>query len=134
MRDMTNTNSVLPVEAVAKSDAISVTDVAAFFKALSEPVRLRIIYLMLQRGELCVCDIVDSLTVSQSVVSRHLAYLRNQGLVSTRRDGVWVYYELISPSSFVGDVLTAFNQMASGAMDLQQDLQRVEASEGRGCC
>ncbi len=134
MRDMTNTNSVLPVEAVAKSDAISVTDVAAFFKALSEPVRLRIIYLMLQRGELCVCDIVDSLTVSQSVVSRHLAYLRNQGLVSTRRDGVWVYYELISPSSFVADVLAAFNQMASGAMDLQQDLQRVEASEGRGCC
>ncbi len=134
MRVMTNTNAVLVDEAEAKSDAISVIDMAAFFKALSEPVRLRIIYLMLQRGELCVCDIVDSLTVSQSVVSRHLAYLRNQGLVSTRRDGVWVYYELVSPSSFVADVLTAFNQMASTAADLQQDLQRVEASAGRGCC
>jgi len=131
---MIKSNAVLPVEAAAKSDATSVIDMAAFFKALSEPVRLRIIYLMLQRGELCVCDIVDSLTVSQSVVSRHLAYLRNQGLVSTRRDGVWVYYELLSPSSFVADVLAAFNQMASNTVDLQQDLERVEASEGRGCC
>ncbi len=131
---MIKSNAVLPVEAAAKSGATSVIDMAAFFKALSEPVRLRIIYLMLQRGELCVCDIVDSLTVSQSVVSRHLAYLRNQGLVSTRRDGVWVYYELLSPSSFVADVLAAFNQMASTTVDLQQDLERVEASEGRGCC
>lgn len=134
MPPMIKSTVALSVETQPASDLMSVTDMAAFFKALSEPVRLRIIYLMLQRGELCVCDIVDSLTVSQSVVSRHLAYLRNQGLVSTRRDGVWVYYELLAPSRLVVDVLTAFNQMAPTAVDLQHDLQRVEASEGRGCC
>ena len=69
---------------------------AALFKTLSEPVRLRIVYLLLESGELCVCDLVDTLKLSQSVVSRHLAYLRNNKLVSTRRDGVWVYYSIVS--------------------------------------
>ena len=77
----------LSSSAEADQTPASAAEFAALFKALSEPVRLRIIYMMLQRGELCVCDIVDSLELSQSVVSRHLAYLRNGGLVSTRRDG-----------------------------------------------
>ncbi len=67
-------------------------EIASLFKALSEPVRVRIMYLLLEAGELCVCDLVDTLGVSQSVVSRHLAYLRNHGLVATRREGVWIYY------------------------------------------
>ena len=107
---------------------------AAVFKALSEPVRLRILYLMLQRGELCVCDIVDSLDLSQSVVSRHLAYLRNHQLVSTRRDGVWVYYQISAASAFVEQVLAVFSASASSALDLQADLQKVIDSEGKGCC
>ncbi len=68
---------------------------AALFKTLSEPVRLRIIYLLLEEGELCVCDLVETLGLSQSVVSRHLAYLRNNGLVLTRREGVWIYYHIV---------------------------------------
>lgn len=113
---------------------VSAAEFAALFKALSEPVRLRIIYIMLQRGELCVCDIVDSLTLSQSVVSRHLAYLRNNGLVSTRRDGVWVYYELLQSSPFVASLLELFGQAGGTAQDLQQDLERVTATDGSGCC
>jgi len=162
----------------------SAAQFAALFKALSEPVRLRIIYVMLQRGELCVCDIVDSLELSQSVVSRHLAYLRNNGLVSTRRDGVWIYYELVQSSSFVAgllelvdslelsqsvvsrhlaylrnnglvstrrdgvwiyyelvqsssfvsSLLELFGRAGLSAQDLQEDLGRVIASEGSGCC
>ena len=68
---------------------------ASLFKTLSEPVRLRIVYLLLESDELCVCDLVDTLGLSQSVVSRHLAYLRNNNLVSTRREGVWVYYRTV---------------------------------------
>ncbi len=68
---------------------------AALFKTLSEPVRLRIVYLLLEAGELCVCDLVETLALSQSVVSRHLAYLRNNGLVVTRREGVWIYYRIV---------------------------------------
>ena len=67
---------------------------ANIFKALSEPIRLRILVLLLNKGELCVCDLVDTLALSQSVISRHLAYLRNNDIVTARREGVWMYYQL----------------------------------------
>lgn len=67
---------------------------ANLFKALSEPIRLRILVLLLNKGELCVCDLVDTLALAQSVTSRHLAYLRNNDIVCARREGVWMYYQL----------------------------------------
>lgn len=66
---------------------------AQLFKALSDDTRLRILGLLLE-GELCVCDLVAILALPQSTVSRHLAYLKNSGLVSDRRQGVWMHYEL----------------------------------------
>ncbi|TWT38640.1 ArsR/SmtB family transcription factor [Blastopirellula retiformator] len=68
------------------------------FRALSDPTRLRILSL-LQRGELCVCDLVNVLDVPQPTASRHLAYLKKAGLVSARKEGLWQYYRLIPPSS-----------------------------------
>ena len=67
---------------------------ANLFKAFSEPIRLRILVLLLAKGELCVCDLVETLALSQSVTSRHLAYLRNNDIVTARREGVWMYYQL----------------------------------------
>lgn len=66
---------------------------AKTFKALSDETRLRILALLTQ-GELCVCDLMEVLQLPQSTVSRHLAYLRNAGMISDRRDGVWMYYRL----------------------------------------
>jgi len=63
------------------------------FKALADATRLRILGLLLT-GEVCVCDIHESLKIPQSKASRHLAYLRRSGLVETRRDGLWVHYRL----------------------------------------
>jgi ArsR family transcriptional regulator, arsenate/arsenite/antimonite-responsive transcriptional repressor len=63
------------------------------FKALADGTRLRILGLLLA-GEVCVCDIHDSLGLPQPKVSRHLAYLRRAGLVETRRTGLWVHYRL----------------------------------------
>ncbi|WP_019557950.1 ArsR/SmtB family transcription factor [Thiomicrorhabdus arctica] len=69
-----------------------------FFKSLSEPVRLRILNLLIHaESEICVCDFMVVLEVPQSVISRHLAYLRKANLVSARREGVWMHYS-ISPS------------------------------------
>ncbi|PNU21371.1 transcriptional regulator [Geothermobacter hydrogeniphilus] len=67
---------------------------ARFFKALSDPTRLRIL-LLLSRGELSVGDLTRSLKLPQSTVSRHLAYLRSAGWVDDRRDGVRVIYQLV---------------------------------------
>ena len=60
---------------------------AKLFKALSDETRLRILSLLTE-GELCVCDLMEVLQLPQSTVSRHLAYLRNTGLVADRRQGV----------------------------------------------
>jgi ArsR family transcriptional regulator len=67
---------------------------AQTFKALSDPVRLRIVLLLQSHGELCVCDLMAVLGLPQSTVSRHLAYLRRSCWVDTRREGVWMYYQL----------------------------------------
>lgn len=67
---------------------------AQTFKALADETRLRILALLLE-GELCVCDLMAILDLPQSTVSRHLAYLRNAGLVEDRRQGVWMFYRLV---------------------------------------
>ena len=73
------------------------------YQALADPTRLRILALLAERGpgapdgEVCVCHIHDSLKVTQSAASRHLAYLRRTGLVAARRDGVWMHYRIVPP-------------------------------------
>lgn len=113
---------------------MQLNDFASLFKSLSEPVRLRILYLLLARGELCVCDIVSSLELSQSVVSRHLAYLRNSGLVSTRREGVWIYYQLIDNCDFITQLLEQFRHAGADAVALKYDLERLQAEENKTSC
>ncbi|MFD2230145.1 ArsR/SmtB family transcription factor [Alkalimarinus sediminis] len=106
---------------------------AQFFKCLSEPVRLRILFLLLKRGELCVCDLVDTLDISQSVVSRHLAYLRNNGVLSSRRDGAWVYYTLADNSPFFSAVLHTLTEFGESSMELSNDIGRL-SEPSSGCC
>ncbi len=73
------------------------TETAKIFKALADETRLKILSLLLKRGELCVCLFEAALGISQSKASRHLRYLLHSGLVSERRDRVWVHYR-INPS------------------------------------
>jgi len=114
--------------------AMELNDFANLFKSLSEPVRLRILYLLLERGELCVCDIVNSLELSQSVVSRHLAYLRNSGLVNTRREGVWIYYQLIDNCTFIAQLLAQFRTAGADSVALKYDLERFQSEANDSSC
>jgi ArsR family transcriptional regulator len=66
----------------------------SLFAALAHPLRLRSLLLLAGEGELCVCELVHVLEVAQPTVSRHLAQLREGGLVSDRREGTWVHYRL----------------------------------------
>ena len=68
------------------------------FRAFADETRLRILNI-LTIGEFCVCEIKDILGLSQSKVSRHLTYLKNSGLVSDRREGLWSYYKLTEPNN-----------------------------------
>lgn len=65
-------------------------------KALSDPTRLKIIYL-LQEGELCVCEIMHALEKPQSTVSHHLNILKNAGFIKWRKAGIWIHYQLSCP-------------------------------------
>ncbi|WP_341501956.1 metalloregulator ArsR/SmtB family transcription factor [Gallaecimonas sp. GXIMD4217] len=67
---------------------------AHFFKALSDDTRLRLLRLIRELDEICVCDLVAALDLSQPKISRHLAQLRQLGLVTDKRCGQWVHYRL----------------------------------------
>lgn len=80
---------------------IDMKHLAQTIKALSDPVRLRIILLLQAEGELCVCELIAVLGLPQSTVSRHLAYLRRSCWVDTRRQGVSIYYQLSRESCII---------------------------------
>jgi ArsR family transcriptional regulator len=69
-------------------------DAAQFFKVLADEARLKIIWLLFHHDELCVCDIMAALGITQSKASRHLATLKHAHLVTDRRDGLWSHYAL----------------------------------------
>ena len=75
------------------SGTITLPDSVKLFKAAGDETRIKMLALLL-RGELCVCDLMEVLDLAQSTASRHLAYLRNSGWITGRRQGKWMYYRL----------------------------------------
>ena len=110
---------------------------AQLFKALSDETRLRILAL-LSAGELCVCDLVAILALPQSTVSRHLAYLRNAGLVADRRQGVWMYYQFAQPTGPLHqDLLDLLQHRLIEIPQARQDtlaLQQLIEKQGTAAC
>ncbi len=81
-------------------------DPNTLFLALSNEIRLRCLMLMQLEGELCVCELIHALGLSQPMISRHLAILRDSGLVTDRRAGQWVYYSInIGLEQWAKDIL-----------------------------
>ncbi len=100
-------------------------DLILFAKALSDPTRVRIIA-ALRDGDVCVCELSDALEMSQSTLSNHLQLIRQAGLVTTRRDGKWVYYGLEASQAAAISALWEHHQGALGAdKRLQRDAQRL---------
>jgi ArsR family transcriptional regulator, arsenate/arsenite/antimonite-responsive transcriptional repressor len=77
--------------------------VAGVFKALSDPVRLRLLSLIASHadGEACVCDLTPAFAVSEPTISHHLKVLREAGLVTSKRRASWVYYRVV-PAALTG--------------------------------
>jgi len=72
-------------------------DIEILLRALADRTRLRLLNLIGDR-EVCVCFFVEILKTSQPKISRHLAYLRRAGMVSSRRDGKWMHYRITEPA------------------------------------
>ena len=77
-----------------QSKEIKLKETARFFKVLADEARLQMLWLLFNNRELCVCDFMEVLEITQSKASRHLAVLRNAGLATDRREGLWSYYSL----------------------------------------
>jgi len=102
------------------------------FKALGDATRLRILGLLLS-GEVCVCDIHESLRIPQSKTSRHLAYLRRAGLVATRREGLWIHYRLGTLADPVMAAIVGAARHALTHVDVvRRDAERLQ--KRTGCC
>ncbi len=69
-------------------------ELADKLKALADATRLHIIYLLMTHGEMCVCELMPALGLSQSIVSFHLKTLKYAGFISSRKEGKWMYYTL----------------------------------------
>lgn len=112
--------------------AQQIIEMETLFKALADRTRLRILGLLLT-GEVCVCDLHESLKIPQPKASRHLAYLRRAGLVETRRQGLWIHYRL----GKLGDpVLAAIVDAVRHALThieaTRRDAERLQ--KRTGCC
>ena len=105
-------------------------ELAGLYAALSDRTRLRLLNMM-AGGEVCVCFFVEVLDQPQPTISRHLAYLRNAGVVSDRREGKWIHYRINMPKDPVmrralESALAAIRSEGS----MQRDLKKLEAA----CC
>lgn len=80
------------------------------FKLLADETRLTTLLLIHAEGELCVCELTCALAESQPKVSRHLALLRNAGVLHDRKQGQWVYYRLNPQLPWLSELLTSTQQ------------------------
>jgi ArsR family transcriptional regulator len=101
-----------------------------FTKALADQTRLRILLLLVGKEELCVCELIQALELAQPKISRHLAVLRESGLLLDRKAGLWVYYRLHPElSCWALDVLENVRLGSEGELPFQADRQRLTGAE-----
>ena len=105
-------------------------NLAGLFAALADNTRLRLLNLMAGR-EVCVCYFVEILGQGQPKISRHLAYLRNAGLVAARREGKWMHYRICPQSDAAATSILATVLDALGASpQMRADCAKLD----RACC
>lgn len=102
----------------------------SFFMALADKTRLRLLNLMRDQ-EICVCFFTEVLGDSQPKISRHLAYLRNAGLVETRRDGKWMHYSINWPED---DGQKLVLEQTLDWLDQKEDLRSDRERYSEICC
>lgn len=88
------------LEEIPKDNEI--LDEAEIIKALADPTRLKIIYILSKTDELCVCQIIETLNKSQSTISHHLNILKKAKIIDWRKKGQWIYYSLKNPGIING--------------------------------
>jgi len=102
-----------------------VRELVAIAKALCDPTRIRVMA-ALRNGELCVCELVDGLEISQSSLSSHLQICREVGVVTTRKESRWIYYSLSTRYAPLIETIFAELQTLGRDEQLRQDARRLK--------
>jgi DNA-binding transcriptional ArsR family regulator len=110
-------------------------DAARFFKVLADEARLQMLWLLFNHRELCVCDIMGALGITQSKASRHLLTMRHAGLVVDRKEGLWSYYQLCEVDDpLVKTHLELLRETLSKRADAPALLRSMRASLAERSC
>lgn len=114
-------------------------DLVIVFKALSDETRLRILKL-LEKGELCVCDIVAALGLIQPKVSFHLSALKEAGLVKDRKEGKWIHYRFDDSDTFKRFLILSVleripeQRTSEDRARLKKWIKQKESNTAKSCC
>lgn len=108
----------------------NVMNPVSFYKCLADETRLKLMLLIQNHSELCVCELTSALEISQPKVSRHLAQLRQCQLLVDRRQGQWIFYS-INPELESWCQLILQQTAAANSVFLEQDEQRLAAMSNR---
>lgn len=110
-------------------------DLVPLFNALADESRLRILNLLFQSGELCVCDIEATLGFTQTKVSRHLRYLKRAGLIHERRQGRWMLYTISKPATdHQKMIIKGIQRILQSHKQTQRDAALLQQRCDDGCC
>lgn len=113
-------------------------DTETLFKMLADSTRLRSLLLMQSQGELCVCELTHTLELSQPMISRHLAQLRDNSLVTARREGQWMYYRINTKlPSWIKEILATTLKANTRKPPFKDDVKRLKNMANRPethCC
>ena len=116
-----------------KPVALTLDDSTRMLKAFADPVRLRLLNLLADDQEVCVCHLHGALGLPQPTVSRHLATLRKNGLVVGRKEGLWVHYRLAKPCTSLHRNLLSSVGTSLGDLKIFAD-DRERLSRAVSCC
>jgi len=102
-------------------------------KALSDQTRLRILMLLVNGEERCVCELTQALNLAQPKISRHLAVLRESSLLQDRKAGLWVHYRLMADlPAWVAQVLAGLQVGADAEALFREDRARLSCAQPLG--
>lgn len=105
-------------------------DTQPVFDALADATRRRILALLVNQGELCVCELTAALDDIQPKISRHLGVLKDAGIVIPRREGTWMFYRLAEP--LPAWAVTLLATLTTGAVpELKADARRLKTMADR---
>jgi ArsR family transcriptional regulator len=97
------------------------------FQALANPTRIRLLRLFIVSDEeICLCELVDSLHESQYKLSRHLKILRQAGLLSSFRDGRWVYHRLVKTPEYLQKLHQTISLLPDTDLLFEEDRKHFE--------